>query len=147
MHLKIINNFVVLNFILLLIISSCVDLSNNSKVNSYHFKYELPKETINIISDSIIGKNNISYITVSSNIDINEVFFAFHYSQKKNDIFKINKLTNRFLVIDSLEIPVFSDEEVVFIKEIGEGIESSGEFKYCYLITDFRGNVKRMFCY
>lgn len=130
-----------------MVLLSCNDISRTDKESSEFVQYELPNETIRLISDSIVSIKDIAYITVSSNIDINEVFFAFHYKQKWMDTVNFTSLTERRLLIKNHEFPVFSDEDINFVVNHKKIFMKSEEFQYCYAVTNFRGKLMRLFCY
>lgn len=135
--------------VMILVFSSCSESRKESNFSNPMF-YHFPTPTIKII-DSLIEDRDV--IAASINYDYHQdETDLFIFFNRKNDqelkLFddsyeKLQRLKgDRFIKTKSLNIPVFSNEEIMYVVKVGNMFEPINSHQYIILELNRKGFVK-----
>jgi hypothetical protein len=145
MLLKTINNIIIIIFVF----SSCSDSRKESNFSSPMY-YHFPTSTIKII-DSLIEDRDVIGASINYDYHQGETDLFIFFNRKNDKELKLfddsyEKLTrfkgDRFIKTKSLNIPIFSNEEVMYIEKVGKMFEPINSQQYIILELNSKGFVK-----
>lgn len=146
MHSKIINNIL----LFFLIFSSCTENQKTSKSETKPvYCYDFPVSTIHQIERLINGKDIIG-ASINYDFHVSETTIKIYFNPKIGPIKLFDNSTyyriaplkgDRFIKTKSLNIPIYSNEDIHFIKQVSEMFLPINSHRYIIVVLNEKGYV------